>query len=154
MKKIIFVLLTLFTLQGFAQETSKQYDKIGRFSKGIAIVWKNGLCGIIKQNGDELVKPEYEKIGAFGPDALSYTTKEGKVGLLNLEGKVIVPNIYESIGAFKNYYAITKKNGMSGMINKKGKVVIKNEYEKISVGRHGEIRAVKEGKEIMLDIKD
>ena len=154
MKKIIFLLLTLFTLQGFAQEVSKEYDRIGRFDKGVALVWKNKQVGLIKANGKELVKPEYEKIGSFGNDNLAFTTKEGKIGMINLEGKVIIQNEYESIAPFKGSYAITKKNGLYGMVNKQGKVMIKNEYEKIKVGKYGDIRAVKQGQEIMLDIKD
>ena len=104
MKKIVIIFLTFFTLQGFAQEVSKQYDKIGKFNKGLAIVWKNGHCGILSQDGREIVKPTYDKIGSFGNDAIAYTTRDGKVGLLNMEGKVIVPNIYESIGGFKGSF--------------------------------------------------
>ena len=147
-------MLTLFTLQGFAQEVSKQYDRIGKFNRGIALVWKNGKIGLIKQSGKEIVSPEYDKIGTFGNDALAYTTKDGKAGVINMEGKVIVANRYESIGGFKGAYAITKKDGLYGMINKQGKVVIENKYEKIKVGRYGDIRAVKEGQEILIDIKD
>ncbi|MEO7308454.1 MAG: WG repeat-containing protein [Ferruginibacter sp.] len=154
MKKMIFLLLTLFTLQGFSQEVSKQYDRIGRFNKGVALVWKNGKVGLIKQNGKELASPEYDKIGSFGNDALAYTTKDGKIGVINMEGKVVVENLYESIAPFKGSYAITKKGGLYGMINKQGKVVIENKYEKIKVGRYGDIRAVKDGQEILLDIKD
>jgi hypothetical protein len=155
MKKLIVVLLTLFTLQGFSQEVSKEYDRIGKFGRGgIALVWKNGKVGLIKQNGKELAAPEYDKIGSFGSDNLAYTTKDGKIGVINMEGKVIVPNIYDHIDPFKGAYAITKKDGLYGMINKQGKVVIKNEYEKIKVGRYGDIRAIKNGQEIMLDIKD
>ena len=154
MKKIIVVLLTLFTLQGFSQEVSKEYDRIGKFHRGIAMVWKNGKVGLIKQNGKEIAPPEYDKIGNFGSDALAFTTKDGKIGVINMEGKVIVQNLYESIAPFKGSYAITKKDGLYGLINKQGKVVIKNEYERIRVGRYGDIRAVKGGQEIMLDIKD
>lgn len=154
MKKLILMLLTLFTLNGFAQEVSKQYDKIGKFKNGLAVVWKSGHCGIITQGGKELVKPEYDKIGSFGSDAIAYTTMDGKMGMLNMEGKVIVPNIYESISGFKGYYAITKKNGLAGMVDKQGKVLVKNEYEKISIGKNGVIRGVKGGREIILDLKD
>lgn len=154
MKKMIFILLTLFTLQGFSQEVSKEYDRIGKFTRGVALVWKNKQVGMIKANGKELVKPEYEKIGSFGNDNLALTTKDGKIGVINLEGKVVVKNDYESISAFKGAYAITKRDGLYGMVNKQGKVVIKNEYEKIKVGKYGDIRAVKQGQEIMLDIKD
>jgi len=154
MKKMIFLLLTLFTLQTFAQEISKEYDRIGKFNKGVALVWKNKQVGLIRANGKELLKPEYEKIGSFGNDNLAFTTKEGKVGMVNLEGKVIIKNDYESIAPFKGSYAITKKDGLYGMVNKQGKVMIKNEYEKIKVGKYGDIRATKQGQEIMLDIKD
>ena len=154
MKKIIFLFITLITLQGFAQEVSKEYDKIGKFYHGVAIVWKNGLCGVIKSSGKEIVKPEYEKIRPFGSDGISYTTKEGKIGLLSIEGKVITENIYESIAPFRNGRALTKMNGLTGMINNKGKVLIPNEYQKITVGRYGDIRAVKDGREVMLDVKD
>lgn len=154
MKKILFILITLLTLQASAQETSKQYDRIGKFYRGVALVWKNGLVGMIKQNGNEIVKPEYEKIGSFGNDALALTTKGGKIGLINIEGKVIAANIYDYIGAFHGAYALTKKDGLSGMINKQGKVVVENKYEKLKVGRYGDVRAIVNGQEVLLDIKN
>lgn len=154
MKKLLFIFLALISLEAFAQETSKAYDKIGKFYKGVAIVWKNGRCGVIKADGREIVKPEYEKIGNFGGDALAYTTKDGKIGIINLEGKVIAPNVYEHIGGFHGAYAVTKKNGLQGMINKQGKVVIENKYEKLRVGRYGDVKAVKDGQEVLLTINN
>lgn len=154
MKKITFIILALLTLQGFAQEVSKQYDKIGKFNKGLAIVWKDGHCGIISQDGKEIVKPTYDKIGGFGTDALAYTTKDGKIGLLNMAGKVIVPNTYEYISGFKGSFAITRKNGLAGIINKQGKVLVENKYEKITIGKNNSIRAVKDGQEMILDVKN
>lgn len=155
MKKIIFLLLTAFTLQASAQEISKEYDRIGKFnSKGVALVWKNKLVGMINSSGKELVKPEYEKIGSFGSDNLAFTTMYGKIGIINTEGKVIVQNEYESISQFDGSYAITKKDGLYGIINKKGKVLVKNEYQKLKLGKYGDVRAVKNGQEVLLDIKD
>jgi WG containing repeat len=154
MKKIIFLLLTIFTLPVFAQEVSKEYDRIGKFNKGVALVWKNKQVGLIKANGKELVKPEYEKIGSFGSDNLAFTTKDGKIGIINLEGKVIVQNIYQSISQFNGSLAITKKDGLYGIINKKGKVLVENKYQKLKLGRYGDVRAVKDGQEVLLDIKD
>ena len=155
MKKIIFLLLTTFTLQGFAQEISKEYDRIGKFGKGgVALVWKNNLVGLINKSGKELAKPEYEKIGSFGSDNLAFTTREGKIGIITLEGKVLVKNEYESISQFNGSLALTKKDGLYGIINKKGKVLVKNEYQKLKIGRYGDVRAVKDGQEILLDIKD
>lgn len=154
MKTTIFLLLTLFTLQSHSQEISKEYDRIGKFNKGVAFVWKNKLVGMIKPNGKEIVKPQYEKIGSFGGDNLAYTTKDGKIGIINLEGKVIVQNEYESIAPFKGSLAITKKDGRYGIINKKGKVLVENKYQKLKLGKYGDVRAVKDGQEVLLDIKD
>lgn len=154
MKKLLCCLLVFGLTGGYAQEITKQYDKIGKFKNGIAVVWKNGHCGIITQAGKEIVKPVYDKIGVFGNDAIAYTTRDGKMGMINMEGKVIVPNIYEEIGAFKGSFAITRRNGLCGMINKQGKVLVENKYEKIKIGKHGEIRAVKDGQETILDLKN
>lgn len=153
MKKMIVLLLTICTLQASAQEISKEYDRIGKFHRGVALVWKNKLVGMINTNGKELAKPEYEKIGTFGSDNLAFTTMGGMVGIINLEGKVIVQNMYESISQFNGSLAITKMNGLYGIINKKGKVLVKNEYQKLKVGKYGDVRAVKDGQEVLLDIK-
>ncbi len=154
MKKLLFILFTFFTLQASAQETSKAYDNIGNFHHGVAFVRKNGLVGLISHSGKEIIKPEYEKIGNFGSDGIAITTKEGKIGLINKEGKVLAPNIYESIAPFRGSRALTKKGGLYGIINKQGKVLIENKYEKLSIGKYGDVRAKKDGQEILLDIKD
>jgi hypothetical protein len=155
MKKMILLLLTVVTLQGFAQEISKEYDRIGKFGRGgVALVWKNKLVGMINTSGKELVKPEYEKIGSFGSDNLAFTTMGGRIGIINIEGKVIVRNEYERIDQFNGSLAVTKKDGLYGIINKKGKVLVKNEYQKLKVGKYGDVRAIKDGQEILLDIKD
>ena len=117
-------------------------------------MWKNNLVGLINKSGKELAKPEYEKIGSFGSDNLAFTTREGKIGIITLEGKVLVKNDYESISQFNGSLALTKKDGLYGIINKKGKVLVKNEYQKLKIGRYGDVRAVKDGQEILLDIKD
>lgn len=154
MKKIFLFLFSVIFLNGFSQEVTKQYDKIGKFTKGHAIVWKNGHCGLISQDGKEIIKPSYDKIGAFGNDAIAYTTKDGKMGLINLQGKIIVQNIYEDISGFKGFYAITRKNGLAGIINKSGKVLIDNKYESIKIEKNGVIRGVKDGKALLLDLND
>lgn len=154
MKRIFLLLLVLCSIQCLAQEISKEYDRIGKFNNGVAFVWKNKLVGMIRQNGKEIVKPQYEKIGSFGSDNLAFTTLNGKIGMISIEGKVIVQNIYESISSFRGSLAITKKDGLYGIINKKGKVLVENKYQKLKLGNHGDARAVKDGQEVLLDVKD
>lgn len=143
MKKISIVIFVLVTQFVFAQSTeiSDKYDKIGKFNKGVAFVYKNGLVGAINSEGKEIIKPEYDKITAFGNDALAYSHKKGLVGLINKDGKVVVDNIYDYIGHFKGGNAVVKKNGLSGVINKEGKIVVDIKYEKLSCEDGGIIRA-------------
>lgn len=154
MKNVFVILLSIITLSVFAQKTSAQYDKIGKFNQGVALVWKNGKVGLITQDGKELIKPQYEAISGFGRDGIAYTTKNGLKGLINMTGKVIVDNIYGDIGSFHGFWAITRKNGLAGMINKQGKVLIPNEYETIKVEKGGIVRAIKSGKEVILNLED
>lgn len=154
MKSIIFPLFILGFILANAQEVTQQYDKIEKFNQGVAVMWKNGKCGLVTQSGKELIKPTYDNIGHFGRDGIAYTTKGGLMGMVNMTGKVIVDNIYGDIGRFNGFYAITRKNGLAGMINKQGKVLIENKYETIRVEKGGIIRAVINGKEVILTLKD
>ena len=154
MKNSILLLLTLVSASLFAQEVTGQYDKIEKFNQGVAVVWKLGKCGLMQQDGKEIIKPQYDNIGHFGNDGIAYTTKKGLKGLITMTGKVICDNIYGDIGRFNGSWAITRKNGLAGMINKQGKVLIENKYESIRVERGGIIRAVIGGKEVILNLKD
>lgn len=154
MKKIFGLLLIALSFSAIAQEVTQQYDKIEKFNQGVAIAWKNGKCGLITQDGKEVIKPQYDRISGFGRDGIAYTTKKGLTGLINMTGKVLVDNIYGEIGRFNGPWAITRKNGLAGMINKQGKVLIENKYETIRVEKGGIIRAVIDGKEVILNLKD
>ncbi len=154
MKKLFSMILVALSVSVFAQEVTEQYDKIEKFNQGVAIMWKLGKCGLVSQDGKEIVKPVYDDIGSFGRDGIAYTTKKGLKGLITMSGKVVVDNIYGDIGRFNGFYAITRKNGLAGMINKQGKVLIENKYETIRVEKGGIIRAVVGGKEVILNLKD
>ncbi|MDF2449373.1 MAG: repeat protein [Bacteroidota bacterium] len=142
--KPIIILFTLFSFKvALAQsvEVSAKYDKIGKFEKGVAIVRKNGLVGVINTDGKEVIKPEYDKISAFGNDGIAYTRKKELVGLINREGKVIADNLYDYIGHFKGGNAIVRRNGLSGVITNEGKIIVDIKYDKLSCEEGGVIRA-------------
>ena len=109
MKNSILLLLTLVSASLFAQEVTGQYDKIEKFNQGVAVVWKLGKCGLMQQDGKEIIKPQYDNIGRFGNDGIAYTTKKGLKGLITMTGKVIVDNIYGDIGRFNGSWPITAR---------------------------------------------
>ena len=143
MKHLVVVFFVLVNSLVFAQATeiSGNYDKIGKFDKGIAIVQKGGLVGVINSEGKEIVKPQYERITGFGTDGIAYTRKNDQVGLINREGHVIVDNMYDYIGHFKGGNAIIKKNDLCGVINTKGKIIIDIKYQKLSIEEGGLVKA-------------
>lgn len=152
--KTLVLLFGILSLQfAFAQSTeiSGNYDKIGKFDKGIAIVHKGGLVGAINTQGKEVIKPEYERLSGFGADGLSYSYKNGMVGLITKEGKVIVDNQYEYIGHFKDGYATIRKNGLTGVIDKTGKVVVDIKYDKLKCEAGGVFKATNaDGTEVLV----
>lgn len=153
MKNIILLLSILFCQFMIAQskEISGKYDKIGKFEKGVAIVHKNGMVGLINSDGKEIVKPEYEKISGFGNDGIAYSYKKGLVGLINRDGKVIIDNLYDYIGHFKDRFATVKKNGLTGIVDKNGNIVVEIKYDKLKVEAGGIFKATNpDGTEVLV----
>ena len=154
MQKIILlsILIGLSSLVfGQSTEISSKYDKIDKFDKEVAFVHKNGLIGLINSKGKEVIKPEYEKISAFGSDNIAYTTKGGLIGLIEINGKVLVDNKYDKIGSFKNNQAIVKKGDVFGVIDKTGKVIVDVKYNKLVFEKNGILKAVNaDGSEVLI----
>ncbi len=144
MKKICLLLIVLTTRFAFAQsaEISNKYDKIGKFSQGMAVVHKGGLSGVINMEGKEIVKPEYDHISDFMKDGVAFTRKKDLVGIIDNTGKVIVDNQYDYISHFHGNNAVIRKGGLCGVVNKQGKVVVDMKYEKLKVENNGVIKAI------------
>ena len=147
----MFALLSFGTVMAQSAEISGNYDKIGKFDRGIAIVYKNGLVGTINSQGQEVIKPEYEKISAFGADGMAFTRKNGMVGLINKEGKVLIDNQYEYIGHFKDGFAPIRKNGLTGIVDRTGKIVVDIKYDKLKCEAGGVFKATNaDGTEVLV----
>ena len=75
-----------------------QLDSI-QFYAGQSIVWKDGLCGIIDDNGKELIPIKYKDVGTVvGKKKWAWAVEPGgKCGLVNTKGEVILPFIHSSM---------------------------------------------------------
>jgi hypothetical protein len=153
MKKIIFFLSLLMSLQVAAQkEVSAQYDHIGKFCYGIAIVELNGKRGAIDSLGKEVIKPEWESLTGFGKDGIGYARKNGKVGLIKSDGTLLLEPKYERIGGFKNGRAIISQGPFKGLVDFSGKIIIEPKYEHLKFEESGLVRARAGGKEVLLKV--
>lgn len=153
MKKIIFVLCALIGFRASAQkEVSAQYDHIGHFYYGIAIVELNGKKGAIDSTGKEVIKPEWENLTGFGKDGIGFARKNGKVGLIKTDGTLLLEPKYERISGFKNGRAIINQGIFKGVIDFSGKIVVEPKYEHLKFEDNGLVRARQGGKEVLLKI--
>lgn len=148
---LIISILSFQLVYSQSAEISSNYDKIGKFEKGIAIVHKGGLVGAINTQGKEIIKPEYERLSNFGKDGLSYSYKKGMVGLISKEGTVILDNQYEYIGHFKDGFATIRKNGLTGIVDRSGKIVVDIKYDKLKCDAGGVFKATNaDGTEVLV----
>ena len=153
MKQIIFILCALIGLNAAAQkEVSAQYNHIGHFFYGIAIVELNGKRGAIDTTGKEVIKPEWDNLTGFGKDGIGFARKNGKVGLIKSDGTLLLEPKYERIGGFRNGRAIISQGIFKGVIDFSGKVIIEPKYEHLKFEDNGLVRARVGGKEVLLKI--
>ena len=123
----------------FKLDSAMSISKYDKYRSGWALFYRNGLYGFIDQNGNEIVKPQYESIGSFGVYqshwALVY--KDGLYGFIDQKGNEILKPQYESIGSFgvyQSHWALVYKDGLYGFIDQKGNEILKPQYE--SVEKH------------------
>lgn len=153
MKKIIVALCVLISLRSLAQkEVSAQYDHIGKFFYGIAIVELNGKKGAIDSLGKEVIKPEWDNLTGFGKDGIGYARKNGKVGLIKSDGTLLLEPKYERISGFHKGRAIINQGALKGVVDFGGKVIIEPKYEYLKFEDNGLVRARQGGKEVLLQI--
>ncbi|MBQ4390096.1 MAG: WG repeat-containing protein [Bacteroidales bacterium] len=75
-----------------------QLDSI-QFYAGQSIIWKDGLCGVIDDNGKQLIPIRYKDVGTVvGKKKLAWAVDEdGNCGLINTKGEVILPFVHSSM---------------------------------------------------------
>lgn len=92
---------------------------------------KKGKIGYVDQNGNEVIKCQYESAQPFN-DGIAIVTKGGKSGIIDTKGTVLLPLKYTQIFPWnKNLYLI-KSGKLMGLANHEGKVVLPAKYSLIS----------------------
>ena len=136
---------------GFADKTGREvvapiYDYVDNFCDGLAEVYREDEsgcagCGVINEEGKEIVPTKYESIEILNNGLTAVTGEYELLGLYNEEGEVLFEpyyNNYEYIGYFNEGFAIvharngTFTEGMPGQtfanvdyafINERGKEI-------------------------------
>ena len=72
------------------------------------VVNKQGKCGYEDEDGNLIVKHNYDYISPFNADGLALVAKNNKFGFINLSGDEILPIKYDYISPFNEGFAQIK----------------------------------------------
>lgn len=117
----------LFTSEG--KEICTNYDIIEGFIDGVAKVGIKNKYGFINLKGEEIISPQYDKLGTFMEKDPIWAEKSGKVGFIDQKGKEVIAFAYEAAQEFANGLTWVWKNGKCALINTKEEIKISFKYD-------------------------
>ena len=129
---------------------SQPYDNFNAYSNGIALVYKNGLCGLINMQGEELVPVQYEKF-RMEENTYVFTGPDGE-RRLEAPPEIVPPNVKrvedaKARSTLAGHY-LFKGNGQftTGLLNLKRDTVVPPIYRFEQIHPSGMITATLDGK--------
>ena len=105
---------------------SSEYDHVGNFYDGYALVQKDFKYGFVDENGDVVVEPIYDYATSFEGGYAS-VEKDDKWGFIDTKGNVVIPLEYEGSSTATDYFQV-EKDGFWGGIDLKGETVVPFRY--------------------------
>lgn len=133
MKKIIILLIVLYTMPSFSQtmewHIKAAYAEIEYLGNDIfKVKGNNGKWGIINKRGETTIKVEYDSITSFTDNRalLLDATGQSLLGIVNEEGKLLKSFNNSKIKLsnyprYKEGWLVYEENGMYGYLGKDGK---------------------------------
>ena len=116
------------------------YDYIGEFNQGIAIVIKNEKFGAMVMGGKEIIPPTFQYIAPFD-NGFADAIKNDKFVKINMSGNICIeddgeliaiPEQYDEVKEFHEGIASVCKDGQWGAIDRQGKEIVECKYQWIS----------------------
>ena len=90
-----------------------KYDWVKPFQDNFALVYRDGLWGVIDLSGRELIKPQYKSL-SHAMNNKFIAQQDSMFGLINTEGQVILPFEYHQMSyLFNNLYAVLGNTNLS-----------------------------------------
>lgn len=119
------------------------------FTEGLTVLRKDGLCGFMDKNGNEVIKPVFKNVNAFSEGLAAVQAQDGLWGYINKKGEIVIKPVYIGVGRFSEGVAVVSMgktafdtNKESGVIDKTGKVIIP--FQKRAIGDFKNGRAIAE----------
>lgn len=110
------------------------YDSFGGFSEGYAVVGKKGLYGLVNEQWEEVISPQYEELSDVNEGTMSYyDTVTQRYGIIDTNKTILIKPQFDETHPFNEGLAAVLDAGFWGFVNKEGKVIIPPKYQQINV---------------------
>ena len=138
------------------------YDDIKTIRKGLILVRKDNLCGIVNDKDEAIIPMEYDNIEYCSWNLYGFiVTRNGKMGLKGTDGSAILPIEYDDIQKWQYCsFLLVTKNGKKGVYKENGECIIKIKYNNCKICACDSFVVSIDGKEglfyngkLILDIK-
>jgi hypothetical protein len=104
--------------------TKPEFDFIGYFQQGEAVVMKDGLYGRIDEKG-QLIVPINSKEPVRAVEKFQKVIKANKVGLTAIDGNEIIPSEYEDLMFYpESDLCWAKQNGLYGILTLENNFIV------------------------------
>ena len=113
----------------------------------------NDKEGVLDNEGNKIIKPNYENIAYVGND-LFLITKNSKVGIIDSKEDIKIKPCYDYISDFNNHLALVENNNKYGLINDKFNIILPAIYNKIAINSQNKVKAKLNHKLVYLDVDD
>lgn len=121
-------------LDSFGQIVSAMnYDEIGNFQNGFAVVVRQYKHGFIDTNMQEMCPLQYDKMTAFNKEGWAIVERNQHKGCINKEGVEVIRCKYDSINEHdtSDIVVVKVKNAILGQYNRDLEVIIPPIYRRI-----------------------
>jgi len=105
-----------------------QFEAVGSFNDGYAIIIQNGKRGFINKEGKIVINPQFEHVTIFSEGKAAFF--DGKQwGYIDTKGTYIINPQFDEATVFNGGLALVKQGKYYGYINKQGKFEINPQFE-------------------------
>ena len=134
------------------QVNPKNWDAIGEFSDGLALVKENLKWGFIDMQGNKVIDLKFDAASGF-TKGVAIVKLNDTFFLINKKGEPINNIKYEAAGNPDNGTFPVQKDKLAGLIDSKGNTIIDFKYNSIQFMAEDRVWAAKDGKWGLLDNK-
>lgn len=118
--------VALFSRDGTAL-TGFEYDSISTFQHQLAIIYQQGMQGVIQEDGTEVVKPQYRQVKIHGPHAVSVLSFN-KWHVYNAENQWVVDYTFDSILPVGEDLYRVKMGSLETFVDRRGESIVPRQW--------------------------